>query len=73
MSLHHSFNSNGEPPLSSKANVTLPATVEKIVKSPIPGLPSPIPGLPEKAQIAVQGGDDIPRDPHREQTDGQKR
>jgi hypothetical protein len=41
--------------MSSKANVTLPATVEKIMKSPVPG-------VPEKAQIAVQGGDDLYRE-----------
>jgi len=55
MSVHHSFNSNGEPPMSSKANVTLPATVEKIVKSPAPG-------VPEKAQIAVERADDLYRE-----------
>jgi hypothetical protein len=41
--------------MSSKANVTLPGTVEKIVKSPASG-------VPEKAQIAVEGADDLYRE-----------
>ena len=41
--------------MSSKANVTLPGTVEKILKSPTSG-------VPEKAQIAVEGADDLYRE-----------
>jgi hypothetical protein len=41
--------------MSSKANVTLPGTVEKVLKSPTSG-------VPEKAQIAVEGGDDLYRE-----------
>jgi hypothetical protein len=41
--------------LSEKPSVTLPATVEKIIKSPISG-------EPEKAQIAIKGADDLYRE-----------
>ena len=37
---------------SEKASVTLPGTVEKIIRSPHPD-------LPEKAQIAVEGADEL--------------
>ena len=37
---------------TEKPNVTLPGTVEKIIKSPDPS-------EPEKAQISVQGGDPL--------------
>ena len=37
---------------SDKASVTLPGTVEKIIRSPHPD-------LPEKAQIAVEGADEL--------------
>ena len=33
-------------------SVTLPGTVEQII-------PSPYPGIPEKAQIAIEGADDL--------------
>ena len=38
-----------------KPSVTLPGTVEKIIKPPHPS-------LPEKAQIAVEGADDLYRE-----------
>jgi hypothetical protein len=41
--------------MSEKPSVTLPGTVEKIVHSPIPN-------EPEKAQIAVEGADDLYRE-----------
>jgi hypothetical protein len=41
--------------MSSKPSTTLPATVEKIIKPPSPG-------MPEKAQIAVEGGDHLYRE-----------
>ena len=41
--------------MSEKRSVTLPGTVEKIIKSPIPN-------EPEKAQIAVEGADDLYRE-----------
>ena len=41
--------------MSDKPSTTLPATVEKIIKSPSPG-------EPEKAQIAVEGADDLYRE-----------
>jgi hypothetical protein len=41
--------------MSEKPSVTLPGTVEKIVNSPIPS-------EPEKAQIAVEGADDLYRE-----------
>lgn len=37
---------------SEKPSVTLPGTVEKIIKPPVPT-------MPEKAQIAVEGADDL--------------
>jgi len=40
----------GEP-----ASTTLPGTVQKIIKPPLPG-------MPEKAQIAVEGADDLYRE-----------
>lgn len=40
---------------SEKPSVTLPGTVEKIIKSPIPS-------EPEKAQIAIEGADDLYRE-----------
>jgi hypothetical protein len=40
---------------SDTTSVTLPGTVEKIIK-PV------VPGEPEKAQIAVEGGDDLYRE-----------
>jgi hypothetical protein len=47
----------GNKPTSSeeKATVTLPGTVEKIIK-PV------YPDVPEKAQIAVEGADDLYRE-----------
>jgi len=41
--------------MSEKPSTTLPATVEKIIKSPSPS-------EPEKAQIAVEGADDLYRE-----------
>ena len=41
--------------MSEKASTTLPATVEKIIKSPDPS-------EPEKAQIAVEGADHLYRE-----------
>ena len=41
--------------MSEKAAATLPATVEKIIKSPAPN-------EPEKAQIAVEGADHLYRE-----------
>jgi hypothetical protein len=35
-----------------KPSITLPGTVEKIIKPPVPD-------LPEKAQISVEGADDL--------------
>ena len=36
--------------MAHKANATIPAVVEQIIKPPAPG-------VPEKAQIAIQGAD----------------
>ena len=41
--------------MSEKPSTTLPATVEKIIKSPHPS-------VPEKAQIAVEGADHLYRE-----------
>ena len=41
--------------MSDKPSATLPATVEKIIKSPSPS-------VPEKAQIAIEGGDHLYRE-----------
>jgi len=41
--------------MSDKPSTTLPATVEKIIKPPAPG-------MPEKAQIAVEGADHLYRE-----------
>jgi hypothetical protein len=41
--------------MSDKPSTTLPATVEKIIKSPSPS-------VPEKAQIAVDGADHLYRE-----------
>jgi hypothetical protein len=41
--------------MSDKPSTTLPATVEKIIKSPSPT-------IPEKAQIAVEGADHLYRE-----------
>jgi hypothetical protein len=43
------------PPMSEKPAATLPATVEKIIKSPTPN-------EPEKAQISVEGADHLYRE-----------
>ena len=43
------------PEKDEKASTTLPGTVEKIIKSPHPS-------VPEKAQIAVEGADDLYRE-----------
>jgi len=40
---------------NEKPSATLPGTVEKIIKPPHPS-------MPEKAQIAVEGGDDLYRE-----------
>ena len=40
---------------NEKPSTTLPGTVEKIIKPPHPG-------LPEKAQIAVEGAEDLYRE-----------
>lgn len=40
---------------TTKSSVTLPGTVEKII-------PAPHPGEPEKAQIGVEGADDLYRE-----------
>jgi hypothetical protein len=45
----------GSHPMSEKPSVTLPAVVEKVIKSPYPG-------EPEKAQITVDGADDLYRE-----------
>jgi hypothetical protein len=44
-----------EPTMPEKPSVTLPGTVEKIIKSPDPS-------VPEKAEIAVQEADDLYRE-----------
>jgi hypothetical protein len=44
-----------ERQMSEKPNTTLPGTVEKIIKSPDPS-------EPEKAQIAIEGADDLYRE-----------
>jgi hypothetical protein len=41
--------------MTEKPSTTLPATVEKIIKSPSPN-------EPEKAQISVEGADDLYRE-----------
>lgn len=41
--------------MSEKPSATLPGTVEKIIKSPLPN-------EPEKAQIAVEGADHLYRE-----------
>lgn len=41
--------------MSEKASATLPATVEKIIKSRVPS-------IPEKAQIIVEGADHLYRE-----------
>lgn len=41
--------------MSENPSATLPATVEKIIKSPYPS-------QPEKAQIAVEGADELYRE-----------
>ena len=41
--------------MSENASVTLPGTVEKII-------PSPIQSEPEKAQISIEGADDLYRE-----------
>jgi hypothetical protein len=41
--------------MSDKPSTTLPATVERIIKSPSPS-------VPEKAQIAVEGADHLYRE-----------
>ncbi len=38
--------------MTDKPSTTLPGTVEKIIKSPYPG-------EPEKAQIAIEGADEL--------------
>ena len=42
-------------PSSETANVTLPGTVERVIKSPFPD-------KADKAQIAVEGADDLYRE-----------
>jgi uncharacterized protein YfaS (alpha-2-macroglobulin family) len=41
--------------MADKSSVTLPGTVEKVIKSPHSG-------VPEKAEIAVEGADDLYRE-----------
>ena len=41
--------------MPEKGSVTLPGTVEKIIKSPHPS-------VPEKAEIAIEGADDLYRE-----------
>lgn len=41
--------------MTDKSSVTLPGTVEKVIKSPHKG-------VPEKAEIAVEGADDLYRE-----------
>lgn len=48
-------NSKQDQPTDEKATVTLPGTVEKII-------PSIHPGEPEKAQITVEGAEDLYRE-----------
>lgn len=45
-------NSSTEPTPDNKATVTLPGTVEKIIKPHSPD-------MPEKAQISVEGAEDL--------------
>ena len=47
--------------MSEKTSITLPGTVEKIIKSPDPN-------EPEKAQIAVEGADPLYREVRIENT-----
>lgn len=55
--------------MTDKPSTTLPGTVEKIIKPPLPN-------MPEKAQIAVEGADDLYREIRIENTlkkrDGEK-
>jgi hypothetical protein len=44
-----------ELPMHEKPSMTLPATVERIIRSPHPS-------IPEKAQIAVEGADHLYRE-----------
>jgi hypothetical protein len=44
-----------EPPSPTTASVTLPGIVEKVIESPHPS-------APERAQIAVEGADDLYRE-----------
>lgn len=41
--------------MAEKSSVTLPGTVEKVIRSPHKG-------VPEKAEIAVEGADDLYRE-----------
>ena len=41
--------------MSDNPSATLPATVEKIIKSPLPG-------IPERAQIEIEGADHLYRE-----------
>jgi hypothetical protein len=46
---------NAEPSDSPTASVTLPGVVEKVIESPHPA-------VPERAQVAVEGADDLYRE-----------
>jgi hypothetical protein len=53
--------SKDEEQSTEKASVTLPGTVEKII-------PPVVPGAPEKAQIAIEGAEDLFREVRVENT-----
>jgi hypothetical protein len=54
MMLYVEIHSKGKC-MTKKPSVTLPGTVEKIIKAPRPS-------KPEKAQIAIEGADDLYRE-----------
>jgi hypothetical protein len=54
MSVHYSF-PNGEAPMSDRPSVTVPGKVEKIIQSLTPS-------IPEKAQITIQGAEELFRE-----------
>ena len=54
MSVHHSF-PTGEVPMSDRPSVTVPGKVEKIIQSLTPP-------IPEKAQITIQGAEELFRE-----------
>jgi uncharacterized protein YfaS (alpha-2-macroglobulin family) len=54
MSVHHSF-PNGEAPMSDRPSVTVSGKVEKIIQSLTPR-------MSEKAQITIQGAEELYRE-----------